>query len=335
MTSKSNFMKGILVVGAAMSLGMSATAAEMKCDYPKKAVRVLVGFSAGGGTDTYARILASVIPEYMNDQPMIIVNKPGGAQVPAMKFTAKSKKDGYTLQFFSTGSGVMATMLRDKGVEWYRDFTPISQIGNINLVITAHKDFGYKTPMDLIAAIKKSAAAGKKMRWGHPSRGSITHMAATAWMIKNNIIDMVQDVPFKGGSKARAAIVGKQVDFGAMGLQNLTGFEAKLVGLGITTSERDPVVKYVPTMKELNQPFIDMKSPMIMAAPTGTPKNVIACMDAAIKKATAHRAFKRLSKKAGVAVVYRGTAETNEMMLKLRDEWRPIVDFVKKRMAKK
>ncbi len=84
-------MKTRLLLCAAVALGLAvAGTAATAQQYPSKAITVVVGFSAGGGTYTYARILASVIPEYINRQPLIIVNKTGGAQVPAMKFTAKS-----------------------------------------------------------------------------------------------------------------------------------------------------------------------------------------------------------------------------------------------------
>ncbi len=241
---------------------------------------------------------------------------------------------GYTLQFFSTGSGVVATMLRGRGVDWFRDFVPIAQIGNINLTIVAHKNTGYKTPQDIVSAAKQANAAGKKLRWAHAGRGSITNLAAIAWLIKNNIYDMVQDVPFKGGSPTRAALLGEQVDFGAMGLQNMTGFTDKLNQIGHFSPVRDPIRKKDLTMAEQNSPYVAMYSPMIMAAPKGTPQSVIDTMAAAIKKATEHRAFQKLTKKAGLAVVYKGPAETLKLMLKLRDEWRPTIDFVKKRMAK-
>ena len=322
---------GIALVLVAAALTMAPAEAEQ---YPSKPVTVVVGFSAGGGTDTYARILASVIPEYMNRQPLIVVNKPGGAQVPSMKFTAKSKPDGYTLQFFSTGSGVVATMIRDRGVDWFRDFEPVAQIGNINLSLVAHREMGFKTPQDVVAAVKKAHAAGKKLRWAHTGRGSITNMAALAWLIKNDIADMVQDVPFKGGAPTRAALLGKQVDFGAMGLQQTTGFMDKLIVLGIMNSKRDPIRKDAPTMKELGSPFVEMRSPMILAAPKGTPKDRIEIMAAIVKKATEHKAFKKLTKKAGLAVVYAGPDEAKATMAKLRDEWKPTIDFVRKNITK-
>ncbi|HID02736.1 MAG TPA: tripartite tricarboxylate transporter substrate binding protein [Desulfobacterales bacterium] len=315
---------------AIAALGTTAQAAT----YPEKAVTVVVGYSAGGGTDTYARVLASVIPEYINKQPLIIVNKAGGAQIPSMKFTASSKPDGYTLQFFSGGTGVVATMMRDRGVDFFENFIPIAQVGISNKTLVAHKNTGLKTPQDIIAAAKKAHAAGKKLRWAHPGRGGIDNLAGIAWLIKNDIYDMVQDVPFKGGSPTRAALLGEQVDFGAIGLQKLKGFEDKLNQIGHFSAEPDPINKKAVSLTDLKSPHVQVYSPMLMAAPRGTPQEVIDIMAVAIKKATEHKAFKKLTKKAGLGVLYRGPKETKELMEKLRDEWKPTIDFVKQRMAK-
>ncbi|MCZ6605595.1 MAG: tripartite tricarboxylate transporter substrate binding protein [Alphaproteobacteria bacterium] len=309
--------------------------ADEAAEWPKKPITVIVGFGAGGGTDTYARILASVIPALINNQPLIIVNKTGGAQVPAMKFTAKSKPDGYTMQFFSTGSGVLATMLRDRGVDWFRDFRPISQIGNLNMLLMSPKSKGFKTPKDLAKAIRAAYAKGKKLRWGHPGRGAVTNVSGVAWLIENDLIDKVQDIPFKGGAPTKAALLGGQVDFGVLGVQHLTGLHDRMNGLAIFANERDPIRKEVPSMKEMGMPFVPFNSPMIMAVPAKTPQYVIDRMDAAIKKATETRAFKKLTKKTGLVVRYQSSKPTLAMMLELRKQWTPTIEFIKKRRIKK
>ena len=313
----------------------ATTMADEAAEWPKKPITVIVGFGAGGGTDTYARILASVIPALINNQPLIIVNKTGGAQVPAMKFTAKSKPDGYTMQFFSTGSGVLATMLRDRGVDWFRDFRPISQIGNLNMLLMSPKSKGFKTPKDLAKAIRAAYAKGKKLRWGHPGRGAVTNVSGVAWLIKNDLIDKVQDIPFKGGAPTKAALLGGQVDFGVLGVQHLTGLHDRMNGLAIFANERDPIRKEVPSMKEMGMPFVPFNSPMIMAVPAKTPQYVIDKMDAAIKKATETKAFKKLTKKTGLVVRYQSAKPTLAMMLELRKQWTPTIEFIKKKRMKK
>ena len=319
-----------LIMGLATTGGVAQAA-----EFPEKAITTIVGYKAGGGTDTYARILSSVIPEYLNRQPLIIVNKAGGAQIPSMKFTAASKPDGYTLQLFSGGSAIVATTLRDKGIDFFEEFVPIAQIGNINQTMVAHTNTGYKTPQDIIDAIKKANAEGKKLRWAHTGRGTITNLAGIAWLLKNDVYEMVQDVPFKGGSPTRAAMIGEQVDFGAMGLHQLTGFEDKLNQIGHFSPDRDPILKDALTMLEQDSPHVQVFSPMLIAAPKGTPKEVVDTLAAAIKQASEHPAFQKLTKKAGLAVVYKGPEETKAMLLKLREEWMPTIDFVKERLAAK
>jgi tripartite-type tricarboxylate transporter receptor subunit TctC len=319
-----------VLAGALFAMSATANAAA---DWPKKPITVIVGFSAGGGTDTYARVLSSVIPPFINNQPLIIVNKTGGAQVPAMKFTAKAKPDGYTMQFFSTGSGVLATMIRDRGVDWFRDFRPVAQIGNLNMLLAAPRSRGYKTPQGLAKAINEAHAKGKKLRWGHPGRGAVTNLSVVTWLVKNGLIDKVQDIPFKGGAPTKAALIGEQVDFGALSVSNLVGVEDKIEGLGIFANERDPIQKHVPTMKERGSPFVEFYSPMIMAVPAKTPQAIIDTMNVAIKKATETRAFSKLTKKVGLVVRYQGPKETLAMMRKLREKWRPTIDLIKKNRA--
>jgi len=315
-----------LLAGALLTVSATANA---NTDWPKKPITVVVGFAAGGGTDTYARVLSSVIPPFLNNQPLIIVNKSGGAQVPAMKFTAKAKPDGYTMQFFSTGSGVLATMVRDRGVDWFRDFRPVAQIGNLNMLIASPKSRGYKTPKGLAKAIRDSYAKGKKLRWGHPGRGAVTNLSVVTWLVKNNLLHMVQDVPFKGGAPTKAALIGEQVEFGALSVSNLVGVEDKIEGLAIFRNERDPIMKHVPTMKERDMPYVEFFSPMIMAVPAKTPQSVIDAMNNAIKKATETKAFAKLTKKVGLVVEYRGPKETLELMTRLRKNWQPTVDLIK------
>lgn len=326
-------LKRILLASVALAAAfvMPATAA----DYPEKPLTVVVGFSPGGGTDTYARLLSSVIPEFINNQPMVIVNKPGGAQVPAMKFVQNAKPDGYTLHFVSAGSGVVATELRDRGVNWMNDFEPIAQIGLVTMSLFVPANSKFQTPQDVIAGIKEASAAGNKLRWGHPGRGSITNLAALAWLIKNDVVDMVQDVPFKGSAKTRAALIGNQIDMGALALNNIPGFEDKMRVIGTFKDGRDPVFPDIKNMGELGSPYVGMFSPMMLTGPKGMAQDQIEILAAAIKKATEHKAFISLAKKSGVSVEYKGPAETKAMMQKLRTEWMPTIEFVKASLEKK
>jgi len=184
-------------------------------------------------------------------------------------------------------------------------------------------------------AIKAAHAAGNKLRWGHPGRASITTLATLAWLMKNGVHEMVQDVPFQGSGKTRVALVGSQIDLGALALSNLTGFEEKLKVIGHFADGRDPVMPDFKNMGEQGSPYVPMYSPMMLTGPKGMPKDRIEILAAAVKKATETAKFKELAANAGLGIVYRGPDETKALMQKLRAEWLPTIETVKASLEKK
>ncbi len=333
-----NSMQKTLFVatGICLSIGMgvsTAQAAAASCGIDKP-VKVIVGYGAGGGTDSYARILASVIPEFLDGQPMVIINKAGGAQVPAMKFVKSSRPNGQTLQVVAMGGGLMATMIRDRGISWFDDFEPIAQFGLTNQALVVQQKSSIRTAPDLIASIKKSYAAGKKTRWSHPGRGSVSHVGVTAFLSMNDVLKMTQDVPFKGGAQTRNALISGEVDFSASGAHTVPAFSDLLHAVGLLSYERDSKVKDIPTLKEQGLKFVRTLSPIILAAPKKTPPAYIACVSAAVEKATKHKAFKSLTKKAQQATVYRNAADTKALLMQLARQWKPTVTYVRKRLQK-
>ncbi len=321
-------------LSAALVLALSATVSTGPShadEYPSKAVNVVVGFSAGGGTDLYARNLGATISKYMNGQPFVVVNKTGGAQVPAMKVLKTSKPDGYSTMLVSMGSEIIATGLRDRGVDPFVDFELIAQIGVNNVMIAAPKESGFKTPHDIIAAIKKANAEGKKLRWGHAGRASITSLAAIAWLNKNGVYEMTQDVPFKGGSKVRVALLGNNIDFGSLALSNAAGgYDQKLNVIGSFSDARDPAMPQFPYLGELNTPYVPIETPLVLAVPKGTPKDILAKLEAAVKKSTEDPEFKERAAKSGQAIIYRGSADTLAHATRLRKEWSETIQVVAK-----
>ena len=317
----------------ALTAAVAATPASAD-EYPNQAINMVVGFSAGGGTDLYARNLGATIQKYLNDQPVVVVNKTGGAQIPAMKVLKGSKPDGYSTMLVSMGSAIIATGLRDRGVDLFKDFEMIAQIGVNNVMLAAPHESGFKTPQDVIAGIKKAHAEGKKLRWGNTGRGSITTLAMIAWLNKNGVYEMTQDIPFKGGSKVRVAILGNNVDFAALGLSNASGgYHEKFNVIATFSDRRDPAQPEFPTMGEMKSPYVPMETPLVVTVPKGTPKAVIEKLEAAIKKSTEDPEFKERAAKSGQAVTYRGTEEIRAFAAKLKQEWDETIAVVRKRMA--
>jgi len=320
---------------AAFAIGATVAALPAQAEtYPNKAITMIVGFSAGGGVDLFARNLSAAMPQFVGNQPVVVVNKTGGAQVPAMKVLKTSKPDGYTTMLLSMGSVIVATGLRERGVNPFEDFKFVAQIGVNNLIVAASKESGFKTPQDVIAGIKKAHADGRKLRWGNPGRGSITSLAMIAWLNKNGVYEMTQDIPFKGGSNVRVAILGNNVEFGSLALSNAAGgYDEKMNIIATFGSERDPAAPQYPTMGELNSPYVPMATPLVLAVPKDTPAETLSILEAAVKKATEDAGFNERAGKTGQSVVYRNAEEVRAYAEKLKAEWDETIQIVRKSMA--
>jgi len=288
-------MMSAVAVGLIGTLGFNAVPA-LADEYPKKPIRVIVGMSAGGGTDSVARAVASFIHEEIG-MPGVVINKTGAASMIGLKFVMGQKADGYTL-FFQTGATGMVQWLRGKSpANPYKDLKIIGVIGTLKAALCVPSDSPFKTAVDVVEAARKNPG---KLRWGHPGRGSTHSLAGFVFHKENNI--KAKDVPTRGGSRARGLLVSKQVDYGFIGVHLLTGFESKIRCLGITTTERDGIIKSVPTFKEQGLKYKDVTTPLMLLTrkeiDDAKYKKLVDALQALSKK----KGFKRFVKKAGLAV---------------------------------
>lgn len=314
-----NGMRFAAVVAA--TLQASAVLAE---DYPTKPVTVINGAAVGGGVDTYARVLASVGADLLGGQPMVVVNKPGAGHTIALKTLKEATPDGYTLGVVSAGSGVLAAKLRNIGWKLSEEFDIVAQYGVFNAGLFVRKDSLYESAADVIEAVRANPGT---LRYGHSGRGTSVHIAMASWLEANDL--EMQDIPFQGGAKSRAAVIAGDVDFVSTGVQQLAGFEDKLRVLALFTDERDQIMSDIPTMKELGIPNIPVYSPVMVFAPKGTPKDVLQKLEDAVKGATENKAFLKLAKGAGLNVTYRDGAEARSLIQGFEENWTPIVEQVR------
>lgn len=320
------------VVGLAMAAGMIAltgtAAAQDSCGLDRP-IRVIVGYGAGGGTDSYARILAGSIPEFLDGIPMVVVNRPGGAQVAAMRQVLDADSDGLTLMVSAMGGALMSTMIRDQGISWFEDFVPVAQFGETNQALVVQADSGITTAEELLASIRSRFEEGERTRWSHPGRGSVSHVGVTAFLEMNDVLDMTQDVPFQGGGETRNALLSGEVDFSASGIHTVPAFADRLVAVGVLSQDRDPVVDDVATLAEQGVDFVPTSSPIVIAAPAGVSEDFVNCLATAIAGAVEHRSFVNLTNRAQQAVVYRDSDDTTAYLRELAEAWTPTIETVR------
>lgn len=318
-------LKTLLTSAAIAVIGASAPA--MANDFPNGPVTIVVGAKPSGGLDTLSRIFAPALTEALDDQPIVVANRPGAGQLIGLKFTKPAKADGQTVVMIS-GSAMIATMVKETGVNVLEDFKPVAHVAVANLAVVAPKARNLNSVADMKKAIEDAYEAGNPLRWAHTGKGSITDVAMTSWLISNGLEDKVQDVPFAGGAPARAAIIGDQVAFGVVGTHHYLANLDTMSAIGVMANERDGLAPDMKSFAEQGTEFVAMPAPYIVLAPRDTPDDVVAELTAAFKFAIDDPATQEKVKKANLNVVFMDGAETLEHMKELMDSWRPTTDAV-------
>jgi tripartite-type tricarboxylate transporter receptor subunit TctC len=315
-----------LIAGAVIAAAGLAAPAHA-ADYPNGPVTIVVGAKPGGGLDTLSRIFAPALSEALRDQPIVVANRPGAGQLIGLKYTKPAKPDGQTIVML-TGSAMLATMVKNTGVDVLNDFKQVAFLAVANLAVVAPKARNINSVDDLKAAIIKAHEEGNPLRWAHTGKGSITHIAMTSWLMSNDLVGKVQDVPFAGGAPARAAIIGDQVAFGVVGTHHYLANLDTLSPIGVMAEERDALAPDMKSFAEQGTEFVPMPSPYLVMAPKDTPDEVIEQLTAAFKFAVDDPATQEKVKNANLNVIFMNAQETREEMIRLMDGWRPTTEAV-------
>lgn len=265
------------IIACAVTLGtQSANAA----DYPNRPVRIIVPFGAGGGTDIQGRLLAQKFQQSMG-QNFLVDNRPGAAGLIGAELVAKSPGDGSTI-LFTTASLAVNITLYGKRVNFNpnTDLLPVSWVSSVPLVLVAHPSVPVKNVKELIALAKKTG----KMNAGHNGSGTTSHLSIE--MLRQFAGVNVTPIPYKGGGPAIAAQIGGEIDFSfatALAAQPFIK-SGKVKALAVTTAKRAAAFPDLPTMASL-YPEFESDNWYAMFFPKGTPKDVVAKLNAEIIRA--------------------------------------------------
>lgn len=268
-----------------IATGLAATAmfvsAGALADYPEKPVKIMVGFSAGGGTDTTARGFASYMHEAptMNGLPAYIVNLPGASGQKAAKAVLDEDADGHTLYMINIGTFIAGELAKgdDRPYHIPEDFVNLGCASQLVTSLQVHTSNSATTMQEFIDNAKSS---GKEITWG--TSGAATMHATIGHIFFDTHGIPHKKVPFKGGSKARAALVSQSVEAVFGGVNTVVGFEKDIRALASAGVERDPMADTLATFKEQGTAGIDFTGLMCLFGKTGIPDEVKEDVGAAI-----------------------------------------------------
>ena len=263
---------GLLVLAAGTALAQDK--------YPTKPVTVIVPQAPGGANDTIARIVAQKLTEALGHQ-FIIDNKPGAGGNIGTATAAKGKNDGYTLLLTVNSAHVINPALyKNTGFDPVKDFEPISSVATAGYVLVANNAFPPKNVAEFIAAAK---AAPGKYTIASAGNGTLNHLIGE--MLGKAAGIELTHVPYKGASAAVTDLVGGQVQVSVQSLPSSISFiqSGKLKVLGVVNERRVLALPEVPTIGETIKGF--GSTPWYgLFAPAGTPKAIVAQLQAALTK---------------------------------------------------
>ena len=256
-------IKTLALAGAFLTIAGAASA-----EYPDKPIKVIVGYSAGGGTDVMARTVAPFLEKYLGKGTSIVVkNMPGASGQIGVTEAANADKDGYTLGTYNL-PGMMARTL-DRKADYDADsFTYLANVVNDPNVIVTSKGSGLDTLDKLLAEAKANPGA---VTVGMSSLGGDDHFLLTKLQKMTDTEFTI--VPFRGSAPARTALMGGHVAMGILNVSEVSAFKDEINILGIALAERSEFAPDVPTFSELGVDLIN-GSMRGFIAPAGLPDDV-------------------------------------------------------------
>ncbi len=268
----------------AVLLAAGSGAARAQADYPAKPIRMIVPLAAASAVDNAARIVAQRMSESLG-QPIVIENQPGASGLIGADRVAKAAPDGYTIGAFNDSILTMVPNMQDK-MPWdpVKDFDPVSLVGVIEWGLITGVDTPYRSAADVIAAAK---AKPGKLDFSSGGNGSPQHIGMALFANMAGIT--LTHVPYKGATQAAVGVAGGEVPVGMQGLGTAAGLvrSGKLRLIGVSTPARLASFPDVPTIAESGLPGFEFRSWFVVVAPAGTPKAIVARLNAEIRKALA------------------------------------------------
>ncbi len=247
---------------------LPAQAADL---YPSRSVRILVGFSPGGGTDLAARLVAIKLGERLKGS-FVIENRAGASGNIAAQYVAASKADGYTLLYISIPHTVSAAIGKGLNFDPIGDFDPVTQVSSSPALLNVAMNVPAANLRELIALAKAQPGG---LSFGSAGVGSSSHMSAELFRLLAGV-DMLH-IPYKGGSDATRALLSGEISLSFNDIQASAQLvrAGKVKAIAVTTRERSRILPDVPTIAESGLPSYEYSVWSGLLAPRKTPPELI------------------------------------------------------------
>lgn len=273
-------MKNCRLTGLAL-LFLAGMLSAARADYPERPIRIIVPFTPGGATDILARMIGQKLTQAWGQQ-VVIDNRSGANGVIAAELTAKANPDGHTLMFVAIGHAINPLLQKKLPYDTGKDFTPVSLIAVLPLVMAVHPSVRANSVQELIAWAKSGA---KPVSYASGGIGSSQHLATELMSHMAGI--KLNHVPYKGGNQGLLDVVAGHVNMMISTILTVAPHAkaGRLRALAVTTSKRNAAWLDLPTLSEAGLRGYESIAWYGMVAPAGLPSSVLAKLSAETIKA--------------------------------------------------
>lgn len=309
---------------AALMCSVWIPLAQAQAPYPNKPVRIVVGYSAGGPTDTVARLLATKLQAAMG-QAFLVDNKPGAGSNLATELVVGSPPDGYTILL--AAAPITMNSYLYKGLKWdvQKSLEPVSMVMSAPAILAVAPNIPAKNVQELVALAKKQPAS---LTYGSTGNGGSQHMAGEVFQRRTGI--EIVHVPYKGAAPAMQDLMAGHISMVFM--TSVSAVEiikaGKIRALAVASAQRIPQLPDLPTMTEAGVPGFESDSWNGVFVPKGTPADVVARLHAEIAKAVASPDMRNRLMAQGGVLVGNTPAEFRGFIKKEVEHWAQVFQTV-------
>lgn len=313
---------GLGSTGALTSAVLHSAPVNASESFPARAIKIVVPFAPGGGTDVIGRALLEGMQQELG-QPVFMENKPGGGTVIGSDLVAKAVADGHTLLMTTSAVVINASLVPKLPYNTERDLKGISLICRGPNVLVTNAKSRFNSIAEVLAAAKSSPG---KLTYASSGNGSAVHLAAE--LFKNMAGVDITHVPYRGAGPAYTDLMGSQVDllFGTAGGVAKFVEAGKMRALAVTSAQRSttPLYQAVPTVAE-TLPGYEAEVWYALLAPGGTPETTLTRVYEALRKAAQTPAYRAKLAKEGLRLAIAPPAETQRFLEADIARWRKVV----------
>jgi tripartite-type tricarboxylate transporter receptor subunit TctC len=304
-----------LVVGFGAVFG---GAAMSQSTYPDRAIKMIVAWPAGGGTDNVARLIAKFLGERLK-QPIVVENKSGASGVIGTEYAAKAAPDGYTIQYTVADShSINPHVFKNVSFDALKDFIPVAVVGSMPNVLVANNSVPASNMAEFLTLARAEPDRFTYASWGMASGA---HIRTEAFNKEAKI--KLRHIPYQGSGPAFAAIVGQQVDvmMVPLGLAYATAKAGKVKIYGVDTLQRVMEAPEVPTFTEMGIP-VSLAFWQGILVPAKTPVDVVIRLNKEMNEILADVKVKQALLGVGVNVRSNDLQSLAQLNTYMADEYR-------------